>query len=179
MGEQTRVALPWEDAVAGQRRQVNLTIRIGPTDRCDRLKARWERNYSMDVQTVEAVHSSGEPTSATVAQVVAGTDTNRYVNPHGAREAYAWLIAEIESLYAGFTTAASYSASADWVSGLPITSNSDSGLPTAGQIITRSTSYSDKPTGTTGFGMDFNSGGSRYYFTHDAGLHQSKTLQAG
>ena len=174
MDEQTRVALPWEDAVAGQRRQVNLTIRIGPTDRCDRLKARWERNYSMDVQTVEAVHSRGEPTLATVAQVVAGTDTKRYVNPRGAREVYGWLIAEVESLYAGFTTAASYATTADWVSGLPITSNSDSGVPTAGQIITRSTSYGDKPTGTTGFGMDFNSGDSRYYLTHDAGYTNQK-----
>ena len=174
MGEQTRVALPWEGAIWDQRRQVNLTIRIGPIDRCDRLEARWERNYSMDVQTVEAVHSRGEPTAATVAQVVAGTDASRYLSPYGARAAYAWLIAEIESLYAGFTTAAGYSTASDWVSSLPITSNSDSGVPSAGQIITRSASYSDKPTGTAGFGMDFNSGGSRFYFTHDAGYTDQK-----
>ena len=174
MDEQTRVALPWEDAIAGQRRQVNLTIHIGPMDRCDQLEARWESNYGMDVQTVEAVHSRVEPRSATVAQLVAGTDTDRYVNPHGAREVYAWLITEVESLYGGFTTAASYSTASDWVSNLPITSNSDSGVPTAGEIITRSTSYTDKPTGTTGFGMDFTSGGSRYYFTHDSGYTNQK-----
>ena len=174
LDEQTRVALPWEDAIWGQRRQVNLTIRIGPMDRCDRLVARWERNYTMDVQTVEAVHSASSPTSATVAQVVAGTNTSRYLSPYGAREAYAWMIAEIESLYAGFTTAGSHTTSAAWVSGLPITSNSDTGVPTAGQIITRSASYSDKPAGTAGFGMDFNSGGSRYYFTHDAGHTNQK-----
>ena len=53
----TRLRLPWDDGIHGARRQVDLSVWVGPMARCDRLRLSWDKAYSGDVLTLESVSS--------------------------------------------------------------------------------------------------------------------------
>ena len=124
---ETRIGLPWADAIAGARRQVALTVYAGPLDRCDRLDARWERNYTMDVQTVAATGNA--PPVDMERLLPACTQSGNileYVGPGGGSEPYDY---ECEEPTAGGGGLAHLT-----FDGYELIAAASSPSPTAGQI---------------------------------------------
>ena len=86
----------------------------------------------------------------------------------GVADAYQFLVDEAAKPYKGWTNGAHYNTSAEWNAGLGVVTK-NTGVPTtATPIIVRTSTYTNKPTGTNGFGIDFLAEGVRYYFTVDA-----------
>ena len=68
---------------------------------------------------------------------------------------------------------------AEWNAGLGVVTK-NTGVPTtATPIIVRTSTYTNKPTGTNGFGIDFLAEGVRYYFTVDALSNQKFYRRSG
>ncbi len=55
-------ALPWADAMRGQRRVAVLEIAASPMSRCDALTPRWEASYGLDVQSTAVRTPAPTPT---------------------------------------------------------------------------------------------------------------------
>ena len=74
------LALPWADAIRGQRRVAVLEIAAAPMSRCDGLAPRWEASYGLDVRRTSA--PTPAPTSTPDPR---RCPNHAWYDPHGHR----------------------------------------------------------------------------------------------